>query len=128
PVNREAEHVASVRAWPSVVDVPDHVDLAVIAVPAEEVLDAVESCARARVGALLVVSLGFADAGEEGRRRMREVLAAARRHGMRLLGPASLGVVNTGPGVRLQATFADLQVLPGRVALGLQSGSVGVGI
>lgn len=128
PVNPEALHVASVRAWPSVLDVPDRVDLAVVAVPAAEVLDAVEACGHARVGALVVVSTGFAEAGPEGEERQRALVALARRHGMRLLGPASLGVVNTAPAVRLHATFADLDVLPGPVALSLQSGSLGVGI
>ena len=128
PVNPEALHVGSIRAWPSVLDVPDRVDLAVIAVPAEEVLDAVESCGQAKVGALVVVSTGFAEAGPEGEERQRALVALARRHGMRLLGPASLGVVNTDPAVRLHATFADLHLVPGTVALSLQSGSLGVGI
>ena len=128
PVNPEALHVGSVRSWPSVLDVPDRVDLAVIAVPAEEVLDAVEACGQAKVGALVVVSTGFGEAGPEGEERQRALVSLARRHGMRLVGPASLGVVNTAPTIRLHATFADLDVLPGEVALSLQSGSLGVGI
>ena len=118
PVNPEALHVGSIRAWPSVLDVPDRIDLAVIAVPAEEVPDAVTACGQARVGALVVVSTGVEES----------IVAVARRHGMRVLGPASLGVVNTDPEVRLHATFAHLRIVPGNVALSLQSGSLGVGI
>nr|MBA2280504.1 GNAT family N-acetyltransferase [Acidimicrobiia bacterium] len=128
PVNREALHVASVPAWPSVLDVPEHIDLAVVAVPAEDVLAAVEDCARARVGSVLVVSAGFAEVDEAGLQRERELVALARRHGIRVLGPASLGVVNTDPEVRLHATFAALEPRPGRVALSLQSGTLGVAI
>ncbi|MGH9137511.1 MAG: GNAT family N-acetyltransferase, partial [Acidimicrobiales bacterium] len=74
PVNREAQVVASVRAWPSVVDVAVQVDLAVVAVPAEEVLDVVDECARAGVGALVVVSVGFAEAGPDGVAREQALL------------------------------------------------------
>ena len=125
PVNPEAMHVASIRAWPSVVDVPEQVDLAVIAVPADEVLEAVADCARARVGAIAIATAGFAEAGEEGAELERAVVEVARRHGIRLLGPASLGVVNTSPAVRLYATFAPVDAIPGRVALSLQSGTLG---
>jgi acetyltransferase len=122
PVNREAAHVASVRAWPSILDVPDQVDLAIVAVPAAEVLDAVEQCARARVGALVVVSLGF------DRERSAALVALAHRHGIRVLGPGSFGAINTDPAVRLHATFAPVEPRPGRVALSLQSGTLAAGI
>lgn len=127
-VNREAEHVASVPAWPSVVDVPAQVDLAVVAVPAEEVLEAVEDCARARVGALVVVSTGFAEAGPDGLERARSLVAAAHRHGIRVLGPGSFGVLNTDPDVRLHASFAPVAPLPGAVAMSLQSGTLAAGL
>jgi acyl-CoA synthetase (NDP forming)/RimJ/RimL family protein N-acetyltransferase len=122
PVNREAAHVASVRAWPSILDVPDQVDLAIVAVPAAEVLDAVEECARARVGALVVVSLGF------DRERSAVLIALAHRHGIRVLGPGSFGAINTDPAVRLHATFAPVEPRAGRVALSLQSGTLAAGI
>jgi acyl-CoA synthetase (NDP forming)/RimJ/RimL family protein N-acetyltransferase len=127
-VNREAPHVASVPAWASVLDLPSPVDLAVVAVPAAEVLDAVEECARARVGALVVVSTGFAEDGLAGLERARALVALAHRHGIRVLGPGSLGVVNTAPAVRLHASFIAASPVPGRVALSLQSGTLGAGI
>jgi acyl-CoA synthetase (NDP forming)/RimJ/RimL family protein N-acetyltransferase len=127
-VNREATHVASVPAWPSVLDLPGTVDLAVIAVPADEVLAAVEECGRARVGAIVVVSAGFAEDGDEGLARARELVRAAHRSGVRLLGPASLGVINTSPEVCLHASYAPATPVPGRVGLSLQSGGLGTGI
>ena len=127
-VNREATHVASVPAWPSILDVPGTVDLAVVAVPAEEVLDAVEECARARVGALVVMSTGFAEAGDEGMERARALVRQAHQHGMRVLGPASFGVINTSAAVRLHASFSPISPEPGRIAMSLQSGTLGAGI
>jgi acyl-CoA synthetase (NDP forming) len=128
PINREASHVASVPAWPSVLDVPGTVDLAVIAVPAAEVLDAVEECARARVGALVIVSTGFAEEGTEGLARAQALVSLAHRHGIRVLGPASFGVINTSPSVRLHATFAPTSPVPGRVGLSMQTGTLTAGI
>src|SRR4051794_33333737 len=92
PVNPEATHVASVRAWPSVLDLPGEVDLAVIAVPAEDVRRVVEECAVKRVQGLVVISSGFADAGAHGAARERELVSLARRHGMRMIGPNCLGL------------------------------------
>jgi acyl-CoA synthetase (NDP forming)/RimJ/RimL family protein N-acetyltransferase len=128
PVNRDASHVASVRAWRSVVDLPGEVDLAVICVPAPEVMRVVEECAVKRVQALVVLSAGFADLDEAGEAREVELVTYARRHGMRLLGPNALGVVNTDPNVRMHATFVPVTVPPGRVGLAAQSGVIGAAI
>ncbi len=124
PVNRDASHVASVRAYPSVVDVPDHIDLAVVTVPADALAAVVDECGRARVGALVVVSAGFGETGpaEASKRSVRSSPMPA-RHGMRLLGPNSLGVISTAPSVRLHATFSAVEPLTGRVALSAQSGT-----
>jgi acyl-CoA synthetase (NDP forming)/RimJ/RimL family protein N-acetyltransferase len=127
-VNRDAAHVGSVRAYPSIVDVPDRVDVAVVAVPAEHVLEVVADCARARVGGLIIISAGFAETGPAGAEAERAVVSLARRHGMRVIGPNSLGVVNTSPTVRLHATFDPVDPLPGRVALSSQSGALGASI
>ena len=100
PVNPAASHVSGVKAYADVRDVPDPVDLAVIAVPAPEVAAAVRACAAKGVRGLVVVSGGFADAGPEGRARLDEVVQLARAGGMRLIGPNAMGVVNTDPAVR----------------------------
>lgn len=128
PVNREADVVASVRAWRSVLDVPGELDLAVIAVPAEEVLRVAEECAFKRVQGLVVLSSGFADRDEEGEAAEHELVSYARRHGMRLIGPNALGIINTRPDVSMHATFVPVDALPGRVGLVAQSGVIGAAI
>ena len=124
PVNPAAPHVRSVRAWADIRDVPDDVDLAVIALPAALVLDAVRACSEKRVRGLLVVAGGFGDAGEQGRARLAQVVQAARDGGMRLIGPNAMGLVNADAAVRLHATFATGSPLPGRVGVFSQSGAL----
>ena len=124
PVNPAASHVSGVKAYADVRDVPDQVDLAVIAVPAPEVADAVRACAAKGVRGLVVVSGGFADAGAEGRARLDEVVQLARAGGMRLIGPNAMGVVNTDPAVRLHATFAAGSPPAGTVGVFSQSGAL----
>ena len=124
PVNPIAPHVASVRAYADVRDVPDDVDLAVIAVPAALVEDVVRACTEKRVRGLVVVSGGFADGGEEGRERLERVVRIARDGGLRLIGPNAMGVVNTDPAVSLHATFAEGTAPVGRVGVFSQSGAL----
>lgn len=128
PVNPDAVHVASVRAVPSILDIADDVDVAVIALPAELVPAAMEACGRKRVHGVVVLSAGFAEQGEDGARLEAEVLRIARRFGIRLLGPACLGIINTDPAVRLHGTFAGPNPLPGPVALLSESGMIGAAI
>ena len=94
-----------------------------IAVPAVAVVDVARSCAVREVGAIVVLSAGFAELGETGVRRQRELLAACRAAGMRMVGPNCLGVLNTAAG--LNATFAPGTPPAGRVAFASQSGALG---
>jgi acyl-CoA synthetase (NDP forming) len=128
PVNRAAATVASVRAYASVADVPDPVDLAVVVVPAEEVQAVVDQCADKGVASLVVMSEGFADAGPEGAAAERELVERARGRGMRLLGPNCMGVANGAADVRLNATLAQALPPAGRVGFMAQSGPLGVAI
>jgi len=128
PVNPSARAVASVRAFSSILDVPDEVDLAVIAVPAERVLEVVDACARKRVRALVVLSAGFAETGPEGRARQEELVRKVRSHGMRLIGPNCMGLLNTDPQVRLNATLSLTFPPRGRIAISSQSGALGLAI
>ena len=125
PVHPEADAVAGVKAFRSVAALPDEIDVAVICVPAAEVNAVIEDCGRARVAAAIIISAGFAETGAEGRERQDELLATARRFGVRILGPNCLGVINTDPEIRLQATFAGTTPNPGRVGLLSQSGTLG---
>ncbi len=101
-------------------------ELAVLAVPADDVLEQARACGAAGVRALVVLSGGFLDGGEEGRSRLQELLAICRRSGMRLVGPSSLGVLNTDPGLRLNATSAPVTPVHGPVAMASQSGAIGI--
>ncbi len=128
PVNPNATAVQSVAAYPSVDNLPGPVDLAVLAVPAAQVAPVARACAARGVGALVVLSAGFAESGPEGAERQRELLEICRRSGMRLVGPNCLGVINTDPKVRLDATFGPTLPVAGRVGFGSQSGALGLAI
>jgi acetyl coenzyme A synthetase (ADP forming)-like protein len=124
PVNPHADVVASVRAFPTVLDVPDPVDLAVITVPAEFVADVVRQCAQKEVHGLVVISAGFAERGSAGAEQ--ELVELARRHGMRLVGPNGMGVVNTHPDTSMNATFAPFRPVRGQIGFASQSGALGI--
>lgn len=126
PVNPAGGHVASVRAFASVLDIPDEVDLAIVVVPAAVVPEVVEECARKRVRGLVVVSAGLDALEIDGRNGAQVVRERALRWGMRVIGPESLGVINTAPRTRLHASFAPVRVEAGRVGFLTQSGTLGI--
>jgi len=126
PVNANAQSVADVRAYPAIGDIPDHVNLAVVAVPADNVLDAVRECAAHGVRGLVIVSAGFAEVGASGAQAEREIVEIARRHGMRVVGPNCMGVINMSPAVRMNATFTPFVPPAGRIAFSSQSGGLGI--
>lgn len=126
PINPFAEYVGSIPAYPSIADVPVPVDLAIIAVPAHEVIGVVQECIATNVGGIIVLSAGFSDADELGRRRQEDLLALVREHNLRLIGPNCLGLINTDPEISLHATFSPQEPLAGSVGLLSQSGAVGV--
>jgi acetyl coenzyme A synthetase (ADP forming)-like protein len=127
-VNANADVVQSLPAYRGIGDVPAAVDLAVVVVPAEQVVAVARGCATAGVRALLVISAGFAETGEAGAERQRELVGVCRSSGMRLVGPNCLGVLNTAPQVQLNATFAPRRADAGRVGFVSQSGGVGIAI
>lgn len=110
---------------PALSEIPDPVDLAVIAVPRDAVEEAVTDCGRAGVRAVVVMTGGYAEDGVEGALAQRRLVRIARAAGMRVVGPASLGLMNTDPAVSLNASV--LEQMPRRGGLGLfsQSGAVG---
>ena len=127
-VNARADQVQGLPAYRSVTEIPDTVELAVVSVPAEAVVQVARDCALAGVRALLVISAGFAETGREGSRRQQQLVDTCRDAGIRLVGPNCLGVLNTANDVRLNATFAAHQALPGRIGFLSQSGGLGVAI
>ena len=130
PVHPVSPHpvVQSVLAYPDVRQVPGPVDLAVVVVPARDVVDAARACAEKGVGALVVISSGFAEAGAEGRARQAELLEVCRRSGMRLIGPNCMGILSTSPERALNATFAPGAPPAGRIGFMSQSGALGLAV
>ena len=128
PVNPSAPVVQSVMAWPSVGDIPGEVDLALIAVPAQHVLAAVEECGQKGVKGVVIITAGFKETGPEGAELERTVRDRARHYGMRMVGPNCLGVLNTERGIQLDATFAPAWPPPGPIAFSSQSGALGLAI
>ncbi|GAA1597535.1 MULTISPECIES: GNAT family N-acetyltransferase [Kribbella] len=124
----KADEIEGVPAYPTIREVEDTVDLAVVAVKAEMVADVVLDCAAKGVRGLVVVSSGFAEIGDEGRQRQRYLVGLARSYGMRVIGPNALGLINTAAGVSLNATLSPLMPSKGRVAFFCQSGALGVPI
>ena len=128
PVNPKADVVHSIKCFPSVTAIPDPVDLAVIVVPKDVVPRAVEQCARKGVGAAVVITAGFRETGAEGAEREARIVATARRHGMRIVGPNCMGIQNAEEAVRLNASFSRSFPRPGPAAFVSQSGAMGEAI
>ncbi len=128
PVNPNAESVLSVKAYPSVLDVPGSVDLALIIVPAQFVPKVTDECGRKGVHSIIVISDGFKERGAEGSERERELRDITLGHGMRLVGPNCMGIINTDPAMKLNATFSQIYPPRGNVAFLSQSGGLGLAI
>jgi len=128
PVNPKAESIHSIKAYPSILDVPGPVDLAVITVPAEVALETIEECAKKGVKGLIVITAGFREIGGVGEEREKHLRDLVRKHGMTMVGPNCMGVINTHPGVSMDATFAATPPLRGTVSFMSQSGALGVAI
>jgi acetate---CoA ligase (ADP-forming) len=128
PVNPTAPAVHSVRAYASVAEIPEPVDLAVIVVPKQHVLRVARECGEKGVQTLVVISAGFREVGGEGVERERELLGIVRHYGMRLVGPNCMGILNTAAEVSMNATFAPTMPPAGPVSFLSQSGAMGVTI
>jgi acyl-CoA synthetase (NDP forming)/GNAT superfamily N-acetyltransferase len=128
PVNPHAKSICGVPAFSSLSSLPEPVDLAIVATPAGAVREVVGQAAAIGVRSVIVITAGFGETGQSGATLEAEMLSIARHHGMRIIGPNCLGVVNTDSAVRMDATFAELGLRPGRLALVSQSGALGVAL
>jgi acetyl coenzyme A synthetase (ADP forming)-like protein len=126
PVNRFGEPVAGVRAYESIAEIGEPVDLAVVCLPGDAVLAAAAEALRSGVRALCVISAGFAETGPDGRERQERLLELVRASGARLLGPNCLGIAVSGP--RLNATFGPNALPAGNVGFSSQSGALGLAV
>jgi acetyl coenzyme A synthetase (ADP forming)-like protein len=128
PVNPNATVVSSIRAYGSIGDLPQRVDLAVISVPRDVVLSVVDECARCGVKALVVITAGFAETDEAGRALQKELVEKVRGYGMRMVGPNCMGLLNADPAVRLNASFSPIFPPSGHIAMSSQSGALGLAV
>jgi len=128
PINPKAEFIHSIPAYPTVSAVGRPVDLAIITVPKEHVLPAVQDCVAAGVRGLVVISAGFKEVGAAGLARERDLIEALKGTGIRLVGPNCMGVLNTAADVQMNATFASRMPPPGPVAFMSQSGAMGLSV
>ncbi len=128
PVNPRATELEGLRAYSSVADVPHDADLAIIAVPPADVIGVVNQCAAVGVKGIIVITAGFAEVGEAGRALQHQLVDAVRGHGMRMVGPNCMGLLNTAADLRLNASFSPLVPPSGRVAFSSQSGALGLAI
>ena len=133
PVNPHARSINGMLAYPSIADVPGQVDLAILAIPASDVGEVVAQCSALGVHGLIVISAGFGESGDDevraqGRSAQRDLVFQARAHGMRVVGPNCLGVLNTDPEIALNASLATVAPLAGRAGFFCQSGALGVAV
>ena len=124
PVNPTARSVHSVKAYPSLLDIPDQVDSAVLIVPPKAMDGVVEQAAQKGVTGLVVITAGFKEVGGEGVEMEKKLAESVRRHGMAMVGPNCLGVINTSPEVKLNASFATKMPRRGNIAFISQSGAL----
>ena len=122
PVNPKRPSVLGIKAYKSIADINDHVDLAVVVTPAPSVPEVINQCAEHKVPGAIVISAGFKEAGEAGVELERQVLENAQRGGMRIVGPNCLGVM--APLSGMNATFDTAMARPGNVGLISQSGAM----
>jgi acetyl-CoA synthetase (ADP-forming) len=124
PINPHANEILGLKAYKSVLDVPDEIDMAIIAVPEQIVLNVADECGRKGVKVLVVITAGFSEVGNvEAEKKLVEI---ARKYGMRVLGPNIFGVTYTP--AKLNATFGPRDVLEGPIAFITQSGALGIAI
>lgn len=128
PINPNAEEVHSIPAYPSILDVPDEVDLAVIVVPARHVTEVMKECGKKGVRGAIVITAGFKETGEKGAELERKLHEVCKKYGIAMIGPNCMGVINTNENVRMNATFAPSQPLRGRISFMSQSGALGAAI
>jgi acetate---CoA ligase (ADP-forming) len=128
PINPRAATIGGLTCYPTVAAVPEPVDLAVIMVPRDAVLPAIDDCLAAGTGGLVVITAGFREGGEAGAAAERALLARLAGAGVRMVGPNCMGLINTAPGVRLDVTFSPAPAAPGGVAFASHSGALGVAV
>jgi acetate---CoA ligase (ADP-forming) len=128
PVNPKARYVQGVAAYPTLADCPEVPDVVFVCVPALLVNDVIDEAGELGIGAVCVVSAGFAEIGGDGIALQADLVARARGHGLRVVGPNCMGLMNGNPEVRMNGTFSTTFPAPGRVSMSSQSGALGLAV
>ena len=128
PIHHKASHVGGVRAYRSVLDVPEDIDVAVVCVPADSTFEVVRQCGEKGVRGVVIITAGFAETTAEAARAEGELVRLVRRFGMRMIGPNCMGVVNTAPDVSIRGTFTHVAPVAGSIAVASQSGALGIAV
>ncbi|WP_304626509.1 acetate--CoA ligase family protein [uncultured Parasutterella sp.] len=128
PINPKDSEIHGLKAYPSVLDVADDIDMALIVINAKYVLSVIDQCHRKGIKGVVVISAGFKETGSAGAELEKQLAAKIHEYGMTLVGPNCLGVVNTDPAVRLDACFAESLPVRGDIGFVSQSGALGGGI
>ena len=126
PINPGADSILGLKSYPSVLDVPESIDLAVIVIPYNFVADVLEECGEKGIPAVIVITAGFREAGVEGLQREQELIQIAEKNNIRLIGPNCLGVIDTY--TPMNASFAAGTPPKGPMAFMSQSGALGTAI
>jgi acetyltransferase len=126
PVNPKREEILGIKCYPSVKDLPEKIDLAIVVIPAKGVPSVIKDCAEAGVKGLIVITAGFREIGGEGIKLEQEIVELVKKYGIRMVGPNCLGVINTIN--KMNATFASDLPPCGRVSFFSQSGALGVAL
>lgn len=128
PVNPHTTEIAGLRTYPSLLNIPVPIDLAVIAVPAGLVLSIIDDCAAKQVPAVILITAGFAETGGAGSSLEEHLRERIRRSGIRLIGPNCFGLMSLDPTVRLNATYTPIVPPVGHVAIASESGGLGLAV
>jgi acetyltransferase len=126
PVNIRKPEILGFRTYQSVEQIPEPVDLAIIATPARTVPDVVEQCGKAGIMGLIIISAGFKEIGPEGKALEEKILETKKKYGLRIIGPNCLGIIR--PSLNFNATFISKMPRPGNIAFISQSGALGSAI
>ncbi|MEW5822188.1 MAG: acetate--CoA ligase family protein [Cyanobacteriota bacterium] len=128
PINPKTPEILGYKAYKSVMEVPDKVDLGLIAVPRDGVFSVVDQCAEKGIKGVVVISAGFKETGNEGAELEKKLKAQLEKYGMKAVGPNCMGVINGHPEVMMNATFSPQAPIPGKAAFLSQSGALGIAI
>jgi len=128
PVNPQATEINNIPCYPAVEEIPEVPELAVILVKKELAIEAVESCGKKGIKNIIMITAGFREIGGEGITREARLLTVIKKYGMRMIGPNCMGIINTDPEVKMNASFSPTEPFVGNVAFVSQSGALGVAV